>query len=155
MTTEAIHNEKLRAFREHLHMVAALCFSGEITKARKLSLTLTQANLLRLIDYRDRPKMSDLSHHMKVTLGRITRVTQEMYHKGLINLDRDAQDRRSVIVTLTDKGRKLREDLIVLDLAFCEHAFQKVSPDKIGTYITCLEGLYSALTEAITLEEGN
>jgi DNA-binding MarR family transcriptional regulator len=50
-------------------------------------------------------KMKELSRYLMVTGGNVTGVTDELVREGLVSRTNSASDRRTWIVSLTDKGR--------------------------------------------------
>lgn len=54
---------------------------------------------------------SDLAKHLNVSLPRITKLLDTGLKRGIIKLDIDPRDKRKKIVTLTDKGVKMHEEI--------------------------------------------
>lgn len=52
-------------------------------------------------------KMTDLSRYMMVTNGNITGITDQLEKEGLVERTRNSADRRSSVVRLTVKGRRV------------------------------------------------
>jgi len=52
-------------------------------------------------------KMSDLSQHMMVTNGNITGITDQLEKEGLVERIKVATDRRSSLIRLTGKGKRV------------------------------------------------
>ncbi|MYN14061.1 MarR family transcriptional regulator [Pusillimonas sp. TS35] len=52
-------------------------------------------------------KMSELSRHMMVTNGNITGITDQLEKEGLVQRIRNANDRRSSLIKLTVKGKRV------------------------------------------------
>lgn len=137
--------EMLARFRETLHNLAIHCFAGESVKAKQLGLTVTQTNLIRYVNEYEAVRMSDIAKRLNVTLGRITRVSQELLKLGLVILERDLQDRRSVLLMLTETGRNMKKRLIEIDLMFCEQALNDKDVSDIEAFLICLEKLNQAI----------
>ncbi|WP_245150615.1 MarR family winged helix-turn-helix transcriptional regulator [Pollutimonas harenae] len=52
-------------------------------------------------------KMSELSRHMMVTNGNITGITDQLEKEGLVERVKVASDRRSSLIRLTTKGKRI------------------------------------------------
>jgi len=52
-------------------------------------------------------KMSELSRHMMVTNGNITGITDQLEKEGLVQRNKVLTDRRSSLIKLTAKGRRI------------------------------------------------
>lgn len=65
--------------------------------------------MAQLYRHRDGLKMKDLSRHLMVTGGNVTGLTDELERDALVLRENSPDDRRSWIVSLTDKGRSAFE----------------------------------------------
>lgn len=70
----------------------------------------------------------DLARRIGVEVPTITRTTQRMEAAGLVRRVRDPDDARLVRITLTDRGRDLRERMPALLDAVAERALRGLSP---------------------------
>ncbi len=70
-----------------------------------LGLTPALARALRTIDRADAPiRMSELADHLRIARRSATSVVDELVERGLVRRSDDANDRRAVVVALTDEG---------------------------------------------------
>jgi len=69
--------------------------------------TQTQFFMLLAIDSYGECKMSALASNMKITMPTTTGVIDRLVRSGLVDRNTKADDRRQVLVRLTDKGEKL------------------------------------------------
>ena len=67
--------------------------------------------LAQLYRHRDGLKMRSLSRCLMVTRGNITGLTDELERDGLVSREADSADRRSWLVKLTPKGRRIFETM--------------------------------------------
>ncbi len=58
-------------------------------------------------------KMSELSRHMMVTNGNITGITDQLEKEGLVERIKVASDRRSSLIRLTTKGKRIFKKMAV------------------------------------------
>lgn len=79
------------------------------------NLNKSQLRTLIGIYKRGKATMSCLGHWVNVEKGTMTAIADTLYDRGLIQRQRDSEDRRKVVLTLTEKGEKIagkcREEL--------------------------------------------
>lgn len=81
----------------------------------------------------------------------VTRSLQSMEKKGLVVRKRSKEDKRSILVSLTAKGKKAREKSLSIRLAWKEKIFSGLSPEE-EAHIT---SLYQKITlEALSITQG-
>jgi DNA-binding MarR family transcriptional regulator len=68
--------------------------------------------------------MSELSERAVLEKGSFTTVIDKLIAEGLAERERDENDRRKIIVTITDKGREIAE---TISDKLCEHLETKLS----------------------------
>lgn len=78
---------------------------------RKLDVPLAQLKSLFLIHIRGSLTVRDLALNLGVTPGNVTSIVDRLVEKGLLKRNDDPQDRRRVLLDLTDKGRKTITDI--------------------------------------------
>jgi DNA-binding MarR family transcriptional regulator len=70
-----------------------------------------QLFLLMLLNRYHVCKASDLANQIGITSGAITGISDKLVHLGLIRRERSEEDRRVVLLSLTEAGRKMLEDI--------------------------------------------
>ena len=78
-------------------------------------------------------KMNELSRRMMVTGGNVTGITDQLAAEGLVDRVDVAGDRRAYRVRLTNKGRKLFNDMASQHEAWIVEAFASLSERDIAT----------------------
>ena len=81
-------------------------------------LTLSQLGTLEALHFLGPLFQKDLSEKLLVTGGNITMVVNNLEKRGLVTRERNQQDRRQVLVSLTSKGEAL------IKAVFPQHADQ-------------------------------
>jgi len=82
--------------------------------------------------------MNDLSLKMRVANSTMTRMVDQLVQKGLVNRSADPQDRRIVLINLTDQGKEVQLKLKdTLQDFFCQVLCDLPAEQLIGI----LEGL--------------
>ncbi|HVV67093.1 MAG TPA: MarR family transcriptional regulator [Candidatus Saccharimonadales bacterium] len=75
-------------------------------------ITLMQALTLCLLEPNQPVPMKSLSTFMSCDPSNITPIVEQLVHEGLVERKESAADRRVKIVTITDKGLKLRDKFL-------------------------------------------
>lgn len=110
-----------------------------------LQLTPAQFHMLRNI-HRGAKSVSDLAACEKVTLPAISRHVDDLANLGLVERTRDPEDRRSLILALTEKGQEIWNRMVERNHQAFSEKMKLLSPQEIETIITGLELLYSAFS---------
>ena len=107
-----------------------LCFplyavSKEVVRLYKpfldeIGLTYTQYIAMLVLWEKRALTVKELGEHLYLDSGTLTPLLKKMEVQGLVNRQRNAADERSVIVSLTEEGRELREKALSI-------------PEKIGS----------------------
>ena len=75
--------------------------------AEEFETTLPRFDVLSALDRHPRGMtMGELSHALLVSGGNLTALVRELERQGLVTMQRDANDRRSWLVTISEAGRK-------------------------------------------------
>jgi DNA-binding MarR family transcriptional regulator len=85
---------------------------GSIVQLAPLGLTYAQARVLRHVAIEGRPlRMADLAAQLDVVPRSVTTMVDALEAAGLVGRHADPGDRRSVLVSLSDDGRRLLDRL--------------------------------------------
>jgi len=111
----------------------------------ELDLTLPQAQVLRVLRRSEMPT-GQLALELRISAPAITQLTDRLIRKGLIERRPAADDRRCVIVALSEKGaglinqfRQSRRDIFSRAIASMSEADQKLVIDVLGRVVKALE----------------
>ena len=74
-----------------------------------LDLTMAQLKVLMYVSVAEGANMGDLAHTLGVALPSVTPLVDRLVERGLVARRGDPDDRRVVMVVITDEGRKLAE----------------------------------------------
>lgn len=87
----------------------------------------------------------------------LTRTLKTMEEKGLIRRAQDANDKRSVRIFLTDRGKEKKEVSKETVLNFNNRVRDQIAPQKLRTFFIVMNEIYAlaaqGLTEAEDVEE--
>ena len=115
----------------------------------ELDLTLPQAQVLRVLRRGPMPT-GQLAAEMRISAPAITQLTDRLIRKGLIERRAAADDRRCVIVALSDKGahlvdqfRQRRREIFISALSGLSEDDQKQVIELLGRVVKALESYES------------
>lgn len=126
-----------------LARIARAFYRPYTERLRRYRLTPPQLFLLLALYERDDVPAGELADRIHLDKSTLTGILIRLEHNGLIARNSDENDGRSVRVTLTEKGRKLRRPLTTL----YEDVNRRVL-DSIGASEASLAALLNALEKA-------
>jgi DNA-binding MarR family transcriptional regulator len=139
--------EVLNSFTEIMSGLMIDQYQKQITE---LELTLPQAQLLRVLR-RGPMQTGQLATEMRISAPAITQLTDRLIRKGLIERSTTADDRRCVIVALSDEGRLLvdqfrqrRGEIFNEALADLSEAERKQAVEVLEKVVKALENYESS-----------
>jgi len=103
---------------------------------QRFDMTLSRFDFLAQLDrYPEGLRMNMLSRYLMVTGGNVTGLTDQLVKEKLVERIQDPQDRRSYLVRLTDKGRKLFRRMAKEHEQWLGHLFEGLDkPSKDALY---------------------
>jgi DNA-binding MarR family transcriptional regulator len=115
---------------------------GSIVQLAPLGLTYAQARALRLVAHEGRPlRMADLAAQLDVVPRSATTMVDALEAAGFVARHADPGDRRSVLVTLSDEGRRLLKSLDTARRDSAEEVFGGLDPAQRHRLLELLEEL--------------
>jgi DNA-binding MarR family transcriptional regulator len=99
--------EDVTRLADVLNGIAALYQFRSLNKKLYGTLTVSQSYCLRILYFQGMRTMSQLAGELQVRLSTITGVIDQLEAKGLVERTDHPEDRRSLHVRLTPKGRNL------------------------------------------------
>jgi len=84
------------------------CSICDRVSTQRLGVTVSQGYILLAMPESDNITMNELSVKMRLANSTMTRMVDQLVQKRLVIRETDPQDRRIVLVHLTDKGREER-----------------------------------------------
>ncbi|WP_018886133.1 MarR family winged helix-turn-helix transcriptional regulator [Paenibacillus massiliensis] len=91
------------------------------------SLTEAQLTVLELLMEHDRMKPSELIPYLETTPAAVTMLLDRMEKNGLVNRERDQQDRRIVWILITPQGREEAQRGISVRDEFMSSVLSRIS----------------------------
>ena len=133
--------EVLNSFTEIMSGLMIDQYQKQITE---LELTLPQAQLLRILR-RGPMQTGQLAAEMRISAPAITQLTDRLIRKGLIERSTTADDRRCVIVALSDEGRHLVDQFRQRRREIFSEALSDLSESERKQALEVLEKVVKAL----------
>jgi DNA-binding MarR family transcriptional regulator len=134
-----VRDRDVRALLDAYPRIYFACHTRHVRDPRTGdAISAHQASLLDHLDEVEPTTVGDLALHMGVTIATMSLAVDRLERRRLVRRDRDAADRRRVLLRLTAAGARLREAASVLDPARVERVLAHLSPPERRT---ALEGL--------------
>ncbi|MBB3677212.1 DNA-binding MarR family transcriptional regulator [Modestobacter versicolor] len=87
-----------------------------------------QARALRVVCARDGVRLSELAEALRIAPRSATEVADGLQDRGLVVRAADPADRRAVVLTPTDDGRRVQREVDAARAADAEELFARLSP---------------------------
>jgi DNA-binding MarR family transcriptional regulator len=107
------------------------------------NLTPSQCFMLYFIREKDRCTVTSLSETMEVNPSAVTVMLDRLENHGYVNRSRDREDRRVVIVELTEAGKQALETVMNMRKRVLQYCLGQLSPDEVESFLTTLEKVAS------------
>jgi len=82
-----------------------LSIEGQTLRSRGVKLSMNEVHVLEAIDKTDVPTMTNIAKRLRVTVGTLTTSINRLVEKGFVERHRENDDKRKVIVTLTNEAK--------------------------------------------------
>lgn len=116
----------------------------------RFDLTIPQFHtLLHLSRCDGECKMSDLAKATHQSAASLTGVVDRLLEKRLVARVRSEGDRRQVVVTVTDDGRVLLNDIKQARRAEIQMALRHLPPDQLDTLLQLLDALLDGMRRVV------
>lgn len=80
-----------------------LSIENQSLKQSGIKLSMSEVHVLEAIEKTDEPSMTNLAKRLRVTVGTLTTAMNKLVEKGYAQRYRDKEDKRKVLIRLTDK----------------------------------------------------
>ncbi|MDO5094800.1 MAG: MarR family winged helix-turn-helix transcriptional regulator [Propionibacteriaceae bacterium] len=116
---------------------------------RQLSTDLTKNDVLALIHLNraQESRMSDLAAYLEAPLNTTTGVVSRLRRRGLVERHNSPDDKRTVLISLTDDGRRLVARGIRDTTALVGRLFEELAEDEVAVVLMVLDRIPALLAE--------
>ncbi|MCK5387731.1 MAG: MarR family transcriptional regulator [Candidatus Izimaplasma sp.] len=84
-----------------------LSIEGQTLRERGIKLSMNEVHVLEAIKKTETPTMTNIARRLRITVGTLTTSTNRLVEKGYANRHREEEDKRKVIVGLTEKAHEV------------------------------------------------
>lgn len=81
-----------------------LSIENQSLKQRGIKLSMNEVHVLEAIEKTAEPSMTNISNRLHVTVGTLTTAMNKLVEKGYVQRYRDSEDKRKVLIRLTDNS---------------------------------------------------
>ena len=119
--------------------------SWEHAVVKESGLTPAQMHAIEILGHQESLRMKELAQKLGVTTGTLTVMIDRLEQNGLISRMPNENDRRSIIIVLTEKGQRYFEEHHKLHLELTREITSSLSEDEAKQLYTFMEKLVSLL----------
>lgn len=130
-----------------IHLIAGK-FSREVAQAIEGTMSVSEFLVLRMLAQTGPSRVSQIAREMQITASAVTFLTDKLADKELILRKRDEADRRVVLVSITEKGARVLEELEALRRAAAERMLEGLSDSELSGIVAILEKLAGSIAPA-------
>jgi DNA-binding MarR family transcriptional regulator len=125
--------------------------SRRLTKglARQFGLTGPQLTVIKILESLDGLSLSSLSDQIKAQNSTVTGIIDRMEREELVKRERSAEDRRIVLISLTDKGRELAAQIDVEPMEIFRDALSSIPKRDLEDLFRILVTFQKKVREAV------
>ena len=98
---KVLHDILVRLFQEILDIESKALITSEFK-----DISVNDMHIIEAIGEKEPKNMSTVAKIMSVTVGTLTIAINSLVKKGYVHRERSEEDRRVVLISLTEKGRK-------------------------------------------------
>ena len=131
-----------------------ICFLVKIEGRKVLKnfdISTAQFDLLQILYFKDRKKLSDISKILGVTKSTTTGLIQRLELMSLLTKEQSEKDKRVFEVVITEEGRKIIDQVLNRRLELINKVIEKMGKDE--TFIEKLIKLKNTLNEVVEGDE--
>lgn len=139
-----------------IYDIYVLLDDGDRRVLRPFNLSISQYNVLLLLDSDDGWRLTDLSERLLLDKSTVTRIIDRLELMGLVQRRAEPGDRRAQRVVINEQGRALRERARAAHEHSMEHRMAVLAPEEqrslYGLLAKLRDGLQTELHHAPTQE---
>ena len=98
---------------------------------------------------------ADLSNSLNVSTARMTKLLQKLEKKNLILKQKSIADARKIIVTITEKGKKMLSNLKEMMLQLIDKLIEEIGEEKFEKFILLSSEIQNTINEKKLLDSFN
>lgn len=115
-------------------------------------LSITEVHVLEAIGLDQERNMSSVARDLDITIGTLTIAINNLVRKGYVNRSRSDEDRRIVLISLTEKGQEAFENHSQFHDEMIKTTISKLSEDEMKVLISALGNINGYFKEKYNLK---
>lgn len=117
---------------------------GTAILKEKSGLSLVEWRVIQVIRMFDKPSLSQIAEHVQMDKGQLSRKTKGMIEKGLLNSQRDDDDKRIQKLELTQMARDINKQLMPIMEQRQYHLLADVTPEELELFYRIITKIEAA-----------
>ena len=141
---EQLQLDKQLCFR--LYTAARLITQAYYPLLKEIGMTYPQYLVMMVLWERDKQRVNDIAKRLYLETSTVTPLLKRMETEGLVERHRDKEDARKVLVSLTAKGKDLKQEArCIPEQMSSSYSCDALSPEAIPGLIDSLDSLIDTL----------
>jgi DNA-binding MarR family transcriptional regulator len=130
--------------------------SRRVTKevARRYGLTGPQVTVIKMLEAFGDLSLTELSGRMRAKNSTLTGIVDRMQRDGLVERARSEEDRRVVLIRLTERGRALAAEVPIASMQIFGTALRSLSREERATLRQLLRKVSDSVRTEVSRTEG-
>ncbi|MCG8502502.1 MAG: MarR family transcriptional regulator [Firmicutes bacterium] len=104
-------------------------------------------HLLKFIQQKEKCIVTDIAHYFSITLSAVTGSVDKLVKMELVTRERSEEDRRIVVIKLTDEGKRVLEKADANRLKLFEKGFSNLSHEEVEGFFDTLNKVISNISD--------
>ncbi|HHV64565.1 MAG TPA: MarR family transcriptional regulator [Peptococcaceae bacterium] len=114
-------------------------------------LSITEIHVIEAIGLNAERNMSSVARDLDITIGTLTIAINNLVRKGYVNRTRSEEDRRIVLISLTDKGKEAYNHHLQFHEEMIKTTISKLTPEEMEVLVSALENITGYFKEKYNL----
>jgi DNA-binding MarR family transcriptional regulator len=143
--------EKLNDYFATLRNFSRLFMQNVVDDGKSIKSDLRLSQIRAIAAFRDKNALSmkELATNIGVNLPTMTMMIDKLIEDGMAERDRDASDRRKVIVCLTARGKKIKTKFLAQRRKTAQSIFSSLNDQDKKELLKCLGGACRILEKSL------
>ena len=135
-----------------LHNIGKLLRSQIEKKFSKFGFTMPQLAVLKFISEQNETTLTEVARHVGFSNSTTCGILDRMEKHNVITRERASQDKRLVIIKMSEQGKKFKDDLLLSKKALLAGLLSQIEPKARKEFIDTMERFETLLEKAINKE---
>lgn len=116
----------------------------------RLGISMTQLHVMHLLERHGELAMSRLAETLDVSVSAATGLIDRVEERGFVERIRVPEDRRIVLVRITEAGRQMLEDVEILRVGIIQQVLDELDAAQLAGVASAMADLRVAVASALT-----